>query len=171
VEDSEKVPNVYAQLTLPQVIDMEKMHFSTSINAPKTKVWDTMLQDATYRVWTSAFNPGGSWYEGDWNQGSTIRFLGPGEDGELGGMVGRIKENRLYDFVSIEHLGLIRDGVEDTTSEAAKKWAPAFENYTFTEKDGATEVLVDMDIDEEHKAIFQVMWPKALQKLKELAEA
>jgi hypothetical protein len=52
-----------------------------------------------------------------------------------------------------------------------KKWAPAFENYTFREKNGATEVLVDMDIDEAHKTMFEDMWPKALEKLKELAEA
>ena len=150
---------------------MEKMHFSTTINAPRKKVWDAMLQDETYRVWTSVFNPKGSWYEGDWSQGSKIRFLGPGEDGKIGGMVGRIKENRPYEYVSIEHQGLIQDGQEDTASEMAKKWAPAFENYTLKEKDGATELLVDMDINEEHKKVFEGMWPVALEKLKQLAEA
>jgi hypothetical protein len=149
---------------------MQRLHFSISINAPKAKVWDTMLQDATYRVWTRAFNPKGSWYEGDWSQGSTIRFLGPGENGTVGGMVSRIKENRPHEYISIEHLGLIHDGKEDTTSEAVKKWVPAFENYTFNETNGVTEVLVDMDIDEEHKRVFEEMWPKALQALKELSE-
>jgi uncharacterized protein YndB with AHSA1/START domain len=149
---------------------MQKIHFSTTINAPRKKVWDTMLQDATFRAWTSVFNPSGSWYEGDWNRGSKIRFLGPGEDGKLGGMVSQIKENRPYEYISIEHLGIIQDGKEDTTSEAVKKWAPAFENYAFREKDSATEVLVDMDVDEEHKKMFEDMWPKALEKLKELSE-
>src|SRR5688572_27532732 len=107
---------------------MQKVHFSIAINAPKKKVWDTMLQDATYRVWTSAFNPKGSWYEGDWSQGSKIVFLGPGEDGKLGGMVSRIAENRPHEYISVEHLGLIQDGKEDTTSEAVKRWVPAFEN-------------------------------------------
>lgn len=150
---------------------MQKLHFSTIIDAPKSKVWDVMLQDATYRAWTSAFNPAGSWYEGDWSAGSTIRFLGPGEDGQIGGMLSRIKENRLHDYVSIEHIGIIQDGHEDTTSEEVKRWAPAYENYTFNENAGRTEVLVDMDIHEEHKAMFEDAWPKALQKLKELAEA
>ena len=35
--------------------------------------------------------------------------------------------------------------------------------------DGATEVLVDADVDDEHVEPFQQMWPSALQ-LKELAE-
>ena len=150
---------------------MQKISFSTAIHAPRKKVWDTMLQDDTYRVWTSAFNPKGSWYEGDWNQGSRIRFLGPGEDGALGGMVSRIRENRPYEYMSIEHLGVIHDGKEDTTSEAVKKWAGALENYSFKERNGTTEVLVDMDVDEGHKKMFEDMWPKALRKLKELAEA
>ena len=149
---------------------MQKLHFSTIVNAPKKKVWDTMFQDATYREWTNAFNPKGSWYEGDWNQGSKIRFLGPGENGQVSGMVSRIKENRPHEYVSIEHLGIIDNGKEDTTSDAVKQWTPAFENYTFKETNGGTEVLVDMDTVDEYKKMFEETWPKALQKLKELAE-
>ena len=85
-------------------------------------------------------------------------------------MVSRIAENKLYEYISIEHLGMINDGVEDTTSEEVKKWTPAFENYTIKEKNGKTDVLVDMDINAEYKEMFERMWPIALQKLKELAE-
>jgi hypothetical protein len=59
-------------------------------------------------------------------------------------------ETRPYEYVSIEHLGMVQDGVEDTTSEAARKWTPAFENYTLKETDGKTEVLVDLDIEDKH---------------------
>jgi hypothetical protein len=149
---------------------MRRLNFSTLIDAPRQKVWHTMLDDRTYREWTEAFNPG-SYYRGDWNQGSKILFLGPDpETGSEGGMVSRIAENRPYEFVSIEHLGIVQDGKEDTTSEMATKWAPAFENYTFRERDGATEVLVDMDVEDEHVEVFERMWPEALRKLKELAE-
>jgi hypothetical protein len=149
---------------------MKKLHFSTRINAPKEKVWHAMLDDQPYREWTAAFNPG-SYYKGDWSKGSKILFLGPNaETGEEGGMVSRIAENKPYEFVSIEHLGIVFNGVEDTTSDAARKWAPAFENYSFKETDGATEVLVDIDVDEEEAEMFKQMWPSALQKLKEIAE-
>ena len=149
---------------------MQKLYFSIIINAPKENVWHTMLEDKTYREWTAAFNPG-SYYKGDWNKGSKILFLGPDpETGIEGGMVSRIAENKPYEYISIEHLGIVKNGVEDTTSEEAKKWAPAFENYTFEEKDGATEVLVDMDIDEKEAEIFNKMWPDALQMLKAIAE-
>jgi hypothetical protein len=128
-----------------------------------------MLEDKTYRMWTEAFMEG-SYYSGDWNKGSKILFLGPGADGKTSGMVSRIKENKLHEFISIEHLGEVIDGVEDTTSDRVKGWAGALENYTFKDKNGKTELLVDMDINDEYKEMFEGMWPKALQKLKELSE-
>lgn len=144
---------------------MEKIHFKTSINAPKEKVWNTMLDDKTYRLWASAFMEG-SHYQGSWDEGSKILFLGP----EGSGMVSEIAENRPYKFISIKYIGLVNKGVEDTESEEAKKWAPAFENYTFSEVNGETTVSVEMDILKEYKKMFQKMWPKALKKLKELSE-
>ena len=150
---------------------MEKIHVTVFINAPRSKVWDTMLNDATYREWTKPFNPGGSYFKGNWEEGSEIRFLGPDlKSGIEGGMISRIKENRLHEFVSIEHIGIINNGVDDTTSDEVKKWTPAFENYTFTDKDGGTELAIDVDTNEEYKDMFMEMWPKALEALKELAE-
>lgn len=98
-------------------------------------------------------------------------FLGTDENGENeGGMVSRIAKNIPYKYLSIEHLGIIKDGVEDTTSEEATSWAPSFENYTFTEKDGGTEIAIDQDMEEQYITEFTVMWERALQKLKHLSE-
>lgn len=151
---------------------MQKLQQSIHINAPREKVWDIMLSDATYREWTKPFNPAGSWYEGDWSAvGSTIRFLGPDpESGKAGGMIARVKEYRKPEHVAVEHYGMILDGVEDTTSEEVKKWSPSIEAYTFTEKDGGTQVDISVDINEEHAAMFQELWPKALTELKRLSE-
>ena len=150
---------------------MEKLTFTTIINAPREKVWNIMLEDATYREWTKPFNAG-SRYEGKWETGSEMRFIGVDENGkESGGMYSKIKEARPYEFVSIEHLGMISEtGEIDTTSDAVKKWTPAFENYTFNDKDGGTELFVELDISGEWKDMFSDMWPKALAALKEIAE-
>lgn len=148
---------------------MQKIHFSIEINAPKKHVWHTMLDDAPYRRWTAVFAKG-SHYVGNWNKGSKILFLAPADTGEMGGMVSRIADNRPYEYLSIEHLGVVKNGVEDTTGPEAQKWAPAYENYTFKEKDGKTVVSVDMDIEDSYKKMFEDLWPKALQALKTLAE-
>lgn len=149
---------------------MQKINFSVFIEATRERVWKTMLEDATYREWTEPFNPG-SYYKGDWREGSKMLFLGPDPNGGgEGGMVSVVRVNRPKEFLSIEHLGLVKGGVEDTTSEEVKKWMPAFENYTFRDKDNGTEVLVEMDTNDEYKEMFEGMWPKALERLKELAE-
>jgi hypothetical protein len=148
---------------------MSKLNFSIVIDAPISKVWDTMLEDKTYRIWTEEF-ASGSHYIGNWNQNSKILFLGPSNDGKLAGMVSRIKENKFHKYISIEHLGEVYDGVEDTTSDRVKVWAGALENYTFNNKDGKTELVVDLDINEEFVEMFEGIWPKALQKLKSLCE-
>lgn len=149
---------------------MEKLHYSTTINAPVKRVWHAMLDDEPYREWTAAFNEG-SYYKGDWSEGSKMLFLGPDpKTGKEGGMVSRIAENRQYEFISIEHLGLVSEGVEDTESEEAKKWAPAYENYSFKEKDGKTELTIDIDVEESMVGEFNQMWHDGLERLKEIAE-
>lgn len=153
---------------------MKKLHFSTKINAPVEKVWHTMLDPETYKEWTKAFSPnpeGSGYFKGSWEKDSKILFIGTDpETGEEGGMVSRIVENRPNEFISIEHVGILQNGVEDTTSEEARKWTPAFENYTFKEESGVTEVLVDTDTADEMTEEFEKAWPAALEKLKEIAE-
>lgn len=148
---------------------MERLHFSIEISVPKERVWSTMLNDDTYRKWTEVFSPG-SHFKGDWSEGSLMLFLAPGEDGSLEGMVSRIKESRLHEHISIKHLGTIKNGVEDTESDEVQEWVGALENYTLIENSGRTEVHIDLDSTDRFKKMFMDVWPKALQKLKELAE-
>lgn len=129
-----------------------------------------MLDDHSYREWTTVFGKGGH-YIGDWSKGSKMRFIGIDENtGNEMGMASRIAENIPHQFLSIEHIGFIKDGMEDTTSEEVKAWLPAFENYTFKEEDGSTRVLVDMDSNDEYAEMFNDLWPKALNLLKNIAE-
>lgn len=144
---------------------MKIMHFSINISAPKEKVWRAMLEQEGYKAWTSEFGAG-SYYEGSWDKGQRIRFLGPGN----GGMISMIAENKPYEFVSIKHLGFIKDGVEDTDSAEVKAWAPSFENYSFSEKNGVTEVRVDVDELPEMEEFMATTWPKALEQLKRICE-
>jgi hypothetical protein len=146
------------------------LHYSIDIGAPKDKVWRTMFADNTYREWASAFMPG-SYFEGSWAQGSKILFLGPDEKGGSGGMVSRIAQSRLHEYMSIEHLGVVNNGVEDTQSDAVKDWAGARENYSFSESGGVTSLRVEMQTAPSYEAMFNDSWPKALQKLKALVEA
>src|SRR5215217_2459150 len=110
---------------------MEKIKFSTSINAPKEKVWDTLWDDSNYRKWTSVFSES-SHAVTDWKEGSKILFL----DGKGEGMVSKVETNRPHEFMSFKHLGIVKKGIEDTSSDEAKSFSGAMENYTLKEVDG-----------------------------------
>lgn len=149
---------------------MKKLNLEIIINASPENVWDAIVNDTKYRIWTAAFNDG-SFFEGGWNKGDTIRFIGLNEAGEKEGMISEIAESNYPEFISIRHLGYIIKGVEDTTSDAVKKWAPSYENYTLVKiDDNQTEFKLNMDVADEWYDMFLDMWPNAMAKLKEVVE-
>ena len=145
---------------------MKTIHFAISINAPKEKVWHAMLDPESFKIWTAEFCEG-SYFEGSWSKGEKIKFLTPDGDG----MTSMIAENKPYEFLSIKHLGCIKGGIEDPESPENKSWEPAFENYTFSEHDGASDLKVNMDVTSEFEEYMNNAWPTALARLKEICEA
>lgn len=148
---------------------MEKKHYEVAIAAPADKVFDTMLAKPTYEQWTALFNPS-STYEGSWQKGSKILFIGISEDGTKGGMVAEVEEHIPNEFVSIRHYGLLENGQEVTDGPKVKDWAGAHENYRFEEKGNQTLLKIDVDTNTEWAEYFDNTWPKALAKLKEICE-
>jgi uncharacterized protein YndB with AHSA1/START domain len=148
---------------------MEKLTFSKAINAPRQTVWNVLWDDATYPEWTSAFCEG-SHMVTDLQIGSKVLFL----DGNGFGMVSKVAEKQEPAYLSFEHLGEVKNGVEDTESDQVKMWAGAHENYTLTESDGNTHLVVDLEssaMPNEFKDFFVKTWPMAMDKIKELSEA
>lgn len=148
---------------------MKKLNLDIHINASQDKVWDAITNDKKYREWTSVFQPTSS-FEGGWNTGDKINFIGIDEKGEKGGMVSEIAESRKPEYVSIRHLGYIMNGVVDTTSDAVKAWAPAYENYSIVKDGDGSKFILEQDLEDSYEEMFKELWPKALEKLKEVAE-
>ncbi len=156
---------------------MKKLQFKASIDAPVTKVYDFMLgisSKSTYEQWTALFNPT-STYEGSWDKGNKMLFIGVDEQGAKGGMVSEIADNIPNRFVSIRHYGLLQGNVEITEGPEVEKWANGLENYTFEENNGpdnykGTTVTVDLDTTEDFLDYMNEHYPKALDKLKEICE-
>lgn len=147
---------------------METINFDISINAAKEKVWNTLWQDDSYRKWTSVFSESSYAVTDGWKEGTKVLFL----DAKVSGLVSIVAENKPNTFMSIKHLGEVKDGVEDTTSERVKQWVGAMENYTLTETPDGTYLKIELkgNLPEEFKDYFLNTWPKALEKVKELAE-
>lgn len=151
---------------------MKKLQFTVTINAPATKIYDMMLgisNKSTYEQWTAFFNPT-STYEGSWEKGSKILFIGVDEKGEKAGMVSKIADNIPHKFVSIQHYGLVKGDKEITEGPEVEKWANGFEDYHFDETNGGTTVTVELDTIEDFLGYMNEAYPKALNKLKEICE-
>lgn len=146
---------------------MEKIQFKSTINAPKEKVWETLWELDSYRKWTSVFSESSTVETDNWKEGSKILFL----DGKGNGMVSKISANKPNEQMTFTHLGEVKDGVEDTTSDRVKAWAGSTESYSLKDAGGKTELTVVMDTNEEFKEFFSNTWPLAIEKIREAAEA
>ena len=139
---------------------MARLHFKINVQAPKEKVWEMLWTDEGYRKWTSVFTEG-SYAESDWKEGSKIKFLSPNGSG----MFGIIKKKIDYERMTFEHQGEIKDGKEEP-----KDWAGAIEDYYLKEENETTELVVELDMNEEFQDYFNATFPKALQAVKQISE-
>lgn len=144
---------------------MKKLTFTIDINASKEKVWYSLWDDENYKNWTTVFCEG-SFTISDWKEGSKIYFLGP--DGS--GMNSKIDIKKPFDTMSFTHHGEVKEFKEQPETEMTKSWAGSEERYDLVEHNGVTTLTTSVDILESHEDFFNNSFPKALQKVKEIAE-
>lgn len=146
---------------------MERLEYKIEIAAPARVVWETMLNEDTYKQWVAKSWPDSS-YDGKWEKGTEIKFTGP--DG--GGTLARLDEVKPYEKIHATHVAILHaGGVQDRTSEDAKGWTGTTEEYQFSERNGHTTVKVVIGVkNAEWKKMFDDGWPTALDELKRLSE-
>lgn len=145
---------------------MTDLGFSIDIAAPPARVWDCMFDPIAYRDWTSAFAEG-SYYEGTWAAGRRIRFLDP----QGFGMEAVVDECRPHEQLSLRLVGEIKDGRPVADSRLHRE--PARERYAFSPTPGGgTRLAVQLQSwDDGFTRFLNDTWPRALQRLKALAES
>lgn len=144
---------------------MQRKKFQANINASPERVWKVLWDDTHYREWTSIFSEG-SYAVSDWKEGSKILFLSP--QGE--GVVSKIAKLVPHEFMSFQHLGIVKANEEIYDHPEAKQWTGAEENYTLKPITAGVMLTVEMDLTPEYLGYFENAWPKALDKVKEIAE-
>lgn len=145
---------------------MKKISFSIDINAPKEKVWYSLWDDENYENWTSAFCEG-SFTISDWNEGSKIYFVAPNG----GGMSSKISIKKPFDIMSFSHIGEVKEFKEMPQTDETKSWSGSEERYDLTESNGVTTLKATIDVVEKFADYFNDAFPKALKKVKEIAES
>ena len=136
------------------------------VDASPERVWDVLLDDATYRQWTAEFMAG-SYAVTDWQEGSAVRFLDPSGSG----MLGHIVASRRPELVDIEFDGLVADGKDDTESDHAREYRGSRETYRLSRTPNGTRLDISADMGEQYYDDMVAAWDRALAKAKALAEA
>ena len=139
---------------------MQKQLFSIEIKAPKERVWNTLWEDKTFRDWASIIDEG-MYMEGVIKEGNEVRFISPTGYG-VTSLVEKLVENEL---VSFRHMADTKD-----SGEREKEWTGGEESYSLAERDGTTTLKVDIDVPPGQEETFKDRFPKALERVKTLAE-
>lgn len=130
------------------------------INATAKQVWRILWDKELYKKWAAAFMQD-SHYTGDLKQGSRIKFLGPDNTG----MESIIESLAEYREVTFHHLHELEAGKE------GRSLGDMREQYWLDEEDGVTTLSLNSDMPEEYFHEMDEASKKALQIIKELAEA
>ena len=144
---------------------METLSYETIIDAPMQKVWDILWSPETYSEWTRYFGTG-SVMKSDWKVGGKTYFLN--SKGE--GMVSTIDSLEEPSQVVFKHLGVVKDGVEDTQSKEVMEWNGSFEKYFLIDFDGKTKLHTEVQVDSQWRDHMDTGFIKGLTIVKSLAE-
>ncbi|MGB7473976.1 hypothetical protein [Trichococcus sp.] len=142
---------------------MKKLQFSIEINASKESVWATLWEDASFRVWANLIDEG-TYMKGEMKEGNEIQFLS-----SLNGygVTSLIEKLDLNAFVLFRHSA---DTKESGQQEREKEWTGGTESYSLTEKNRITTLTVNTEVPEELEETFNISLPRALERIKTLAE-
>jgi len=142
---------------------MNNMQFSITIHASKETVWNTLWDDKTFREWASVIDPG-TYMVGELKEGNEVQFISA-ENGY--GVTSLVDICAPYDQVVLKHQADTQDTGERKRDD---QWTGGQERYALVEENGNITLTVEFSVPPELKDYFDETYPKALQKLKTLAE-
>lgn len=141
---------------------MKALRFSVEIRATKERVWDTLWQDETLREWAGLIDPG-TRMVGDLKEGKEIQFI----SGNGYGVTSLVEKLVPGEFLLLRHHA---DTKEEGKREREKQWTGGAESFALTEAGGGTTLTVTFDVPPELEKYFTVNYPKALERVRALAE-
>jgi uncharacterized protein YndB with AHSA1/START domain len=142
---------------------MQKLQFSIEINASREKVWSTLWEDKTFRDWANIIDEG-TYMVGEMKEGNEVQFISSVNGYDVTSLVDKFIPN---EFVFFRHMADTKDsGME----KREKDWTGGTESHSLIEKNGVTTLTVVFDVQGELEEIFNDRMPKALERIRVLAE-
>ena len=142
---------------------MKEIQFSIDISASKEKVWSIMWDDLTFRDWASIIDEG-TYIRGVMGEGKKIQFISSINGYGVTSLIERLIPN---EFVLFRHSADTKDDGQQIREE---EWTGGKESYSLSEEEGSTTLIVKTDVPQGQEETFNIRLPKALNRIKTLAE-
>lgn len=139
---------------------MKFLEFEKQINATPEKVWETLFTQDSYKKWASAMNEG-TYFEGNWEVGSIMKFLDP----QNNGMYNLVTENIRFKVLGMKHLGWILKG-----ELSPQNWEDSTLNYILEPSENGTLLKGTVNSLDEFVEFFNSKYPQNFENIKRLAE-
>ena len=139
---------------------MKFLEFEIQINATPEKVWETLFTQDSYKKWASAMNEG-TYFEGNWEVGSIMKFLDP----QNNGMYNLVTENIRFKVLGMKHLGWILKG-----ELCPQNWEDSTLNYILEPSENGTLLKGTVNSLDEFVEFFNSKYPQNFEHIKRLAE-
>lgn len=139
---------------------MKLLVFKIQITAPAEKVWEVLFTQDSERNWASALNEG-TYFEGNWEEGSTMRFL----DQDNNGMYNLVTRNYPGKELAMKHLGWILNG-----ELSPQNWEDSTVTYILQPSENGTLLCAEVNSLDEFVDFFNSKYPQNFEKIKELSE-
>ena len=142
---------------------MKKLQFSIEVKAPREKVWNTLWEDKTFRDWASIIDEG-TYMVGEMKEGNEVQFISSVSGYGVTSLIEKLAPN---EFALFRQMTDTKEGGEQ---EREKEWTGGTESYSLAEKYRVTTLTVEIDVPLGQEETFKVRFPKALERIKILAE-
>ena len=139
------------------------MQFSTEIQAPREKVWNTLFDDETFRDWGNIIDEG-QYMVGELKEGNEVQFISSASGYGVTSLVEKLVPNEIVLFRQMA------DTKDSGEKEREKEWTGGTESYSLVENNSITNLTVNIDVPPGQEETFKDRFPKALERVKMLAE-
>jgi len=143
---------------------MKEFQYTIQINATKERVWTTLWDDLTFRDWAGIIDEG-TYMKGEMIEGNRIQYISSVNGYGVTSLIEKLIPNV---FIQLRHCA---DTKESGAQEREKEWTGGTESYSLVEKNGVTTLIFITDFPEELEEILSVSFPKALERVRTLAES
>lgn len=151
------------ELAIINTNPMQEMQFSIRIKAPRATVWEMLWDDEAFRDWGNIIDEG-QYMVGEIKEGNEVQFISAASGMGVTSLVEKCSPG---EFVLFRQLA---DTIDSGKREREKEWTGGMESYRLAEENGITDLTVKIDIPAGQEETFRVRLPKALERLKALAE-